>query len=181
MSDEQLNTRKEILELLKDTLGHYATYHNHKENVAWAGVAFFAALAIGAATVMRDRLSDLSCASRAALSLVVVGACAVCSVYVSKQFALRKRAADLVAASIQLRARLTGDPSAPLNLPDWQPPSGGISSGMQSTHVLPKAILLAADSLGGAGQSSRKTLETCAYALLLGIALLLLALIWTVG
>lgn len=190
MADEpkkdSIDSRKEILDLLKDLQAHYGTYHNHKETVGWAGVALFAALMVGVATILaRLPQAGISCDARVGMSLAVVGACLVCTLYVYKQFALRKRAADLLAACVQLRGQIVGSPSTVLTPADWAPPTrtdpGGPFSGMQSTYVLPNAVTASADKLSSAGQTSRRLLENCAYAILFSLSLALLVTIWTVG
>lgn len=77
MADEpkkdSVDSRKEVLDFLKDIQAHYGTYQNHKETVGWAGVALFAGLMVGVATVLRGRLPQaaLSCGARTGISLVV--------------------------------------------------------------------------------------------------------------
>lgn len=177
---DTVDSRKEVLDFLKDLQSHYGTYHNHKENVGWAGVALFVVLMAGVASVLRQYLPPAipSMATRIGMSVVVVGAAIVCWLYVQKQFDLRKRAADLVAACIFLQSRLVSDPSALLKTMDWAPPPQTAAGSMQSSHVLPRAVLQAADELSVVGQTSRGLLERCAFALLLGItASLLLAIV----
>jgi hypothetical protein len=183
LKKDSVDSRKEVLDLLKDLLSHYGTYHNHKENVGWAGVALFAILMAGVATTLRQRVpqTDFSCIARGGISLVVEGACVVCWLYVHKQFALRRRAADLVAACIRLRSQVVSDPNWKLMPSDWAPPTETVASGMQSTHVLPKAVRESADQLASAGQTSRRVLEYCAYAILLGLGASLLIAIWIAG
>jgi hypothetical protein len=176
-----IDSRKEVIDFLKDIQMYYGTYHNHKETVGWAGVALFAGLMLGAATVIREWVTQagISCCTRAGISLAVMSACFVCWLYVHKQFALRKRAADLVAACCQVRSQIISDPSKILNPAEWAPPIQTGRGGMQSTHVLPKAIKAAADQISFVGQTSRIVLETCAYAILFGACAALLAIIWT--
>jgi hypothetical protein len=168
-----------VLDLLKDLQSHYGTYHNHKENVAWAGIALFVVLVAGIANTLRQ--ADLSCVARAGTSLVVIGACVVCWLYVYEQFRLRRRAADLVAACVRLRSDVVSNPAVTVAASDWAPPSQVAAAGMQSMVMLPQAVLNAADNLATAGQSSREWLENCAYALLLGLAVSLLVAIWIAG
>lgn len=136
------DTRKEVLDLLKDLQAHYGTYHNHKENVGWAGVALFAVLMAGIATAVRQRSPqiDFSSIARGGVSLLVIGVWLVCFAYVYKQFDLRKRAADLVAACICLRSQVISNPSKAIELSEWGPPKQAAASGSQSAYVLPQAI-----------------------------------------
>lgn len=135
---EEVSTRKEVLDLLKDLQSHYGTYHNHKENVGWAGVALYAVLIVGIANALRQL--ELSCLVRAGASLIVIGVCVVCWLYVQKQFALRTRAADLVAACIQLRSGVVSNPAATIAASAWAPPVQSVAGGMQSKHVLPQIV-----------------------------------------
>lgn len=173
------DTRREVLDLLKDLQSHYGTYHNHKETVSWAGIALYAFLVVGIANALRE--SHLSCLARVGVSFLVLGACLICWLYVHKQFQLRTRAADLVAACIRLRSDIISAPNDVIRLSDWGPPSQAFLGGMQSTHVLPQAVRSAADELSSAGQSSRQWLERCAYALLVGLTGSLLAFVWAAG
>jgi len=176
---DSVDSRKEVLDLLKDLQSHYGTYHNHKENVAWAGIALYAVLITGIANALRD--AHLPCLARAGISILVLLACLVCGLYVYKQFQLRTRAADVVAACIRLRSTIASAPTSEIHFPDWAPPSQALSGGMQSTQVLPQAVLRAADELSVAGQSSRRWLERCAYSLLIGLAVAVLTFVWVAG
>lgn len=187
MSNDPIRTcvdsRKEVVELLKDLQAQFGAYHNHKESMAWAGVALFAVLMAAVAASIRQSppLSALSFAARVATSLFVAGACSVCWLYVQQQFALRRRAADLFAACIGLRSQVISEPSRPIVPADWAPPLKQTTAPMQSTHVLPQAVRKSADELATAGQTSRALLERCAYAILLGLAASLLLATWSGG
>ena len=174
-----VDSRKEVIDLLKDLQSHYGTYHNHKENVGWAGVALYAVLIVGIANVLRQL--DLSCLARVGASLLVIGVSVVCGLYMAKQFQLRTRAADLVAACIQLRSGVVSTPNIAIVASDWAPPTQSFSGGMQSTHVLPQVVLKVAGEMSSAGQSSRRWLERCAYAIIVGLAISLLIAIWATG
>ncbi len=174
------DSRKEILDFLKDLQNHYGTYHNHKENVGWAGVALFTGLMAAIPTTLRQQPLEANLFfTRAGLSIVVIGTFLVFWFYVNKQFALRSRAADLVAACIRLRSQIVGEPSRLLVPDDWAPPTKSSDGDMQSSHVLPRAIIEAAKELSLSGQTSRILLEGCAYAIMLGLAIALLVAIWT--
>lgn len=182
VTESTIDSRKEILDLLKDLQAHYSTYHNHKETVAWAGVVLFSGLMVGVASLFRDRVSqaEFSCQARAIVSLIVIVAVLVVCLYVYKQFALRKRAADLVAACIRLRSGLVSAPSSPINAADWAALPKP-SSGMQSSDVLPQKVLTTADELSAVGQASRILLEACAYAILVFTSAAIIARLWITG
>jgi hypothetical protein len=132
------------------------------------GVALYAILITGVANALRQ--VDLSCLTRAGIILAVIGACLICCLYVYKQFQLRRVAADYVAACARLRSGIVSDPATPIVVADWAPRTDVAGAGMQSTAVLPQALLKSARELASVGQSSRKWLERCAYALLLGLS-----------
>ena len=46
------DSRREIIDLLKDIQSHYGTYHNHKETSAWAGVVLYAFLLVNVIRVL---------------------------------------------------------------------------------------------------------------------------------
>jgi len=55
MSANQLiDSRKEVIDFLKDLQSYYGAYHHHKENMGWASVGLFAVLMAGLATVTRQ-------------------------------------------------------------------------------------------------------------------------------
>lgn len=184
MSNESRNdTRKEVLDFLKDINTHYGTYHNHKETLAWAAVALFVALIVGfAATLFRlpDQF-EVSCDVRTLFTFVVLIIAGVFWFYLKKQFALRKQAGDYAAACLRLRSVILSNPSTALNLDDWGPPREEPTQQMQSRQVLPRAVIKEADNVSQSGQDFRVSLERCAYGILLVLVLAVLFAIWTAG
>jgi hypothetical protein len=165
------DSRKEVFEFLRAIQSHYAAYHNHKENSAWAGVAFFVAVLAGGATILRDHLSSLRPNERMGLIAVVALLCGVTCFFLREQFRLRKRAADIVAASCRAQTDILSNPSEAIDPLQWQIEQS-IDSEMQSSHFLPRRLNTLATELSAQGQGARKALEACAYLLvtLLSIA-----------
>jgi hypothetical protein len=182
MCDAAIGNRKEILEFLRDIQSHYGTYHNHKETVAWGGVVLFSGLLAGVTALFfgHDAQSMLTCSVRSGFSFAIIAALLICLLYVKKQFDLRKQAGDIVAACIRLRTEMVGNPARQINLEDWVLPMIGNVS-MQSSHVLPRAVKETAEQLAQAGGRSRVVLESCAYAILIGVGVALIVRVWLFG
>ena len=89
----------EILKYLADTRAHYATYHNHKEVSAWAGVVLYVAVMVQIVLVKNDALTNRRPVVLLALILILLTAV---SVYLKTQFYLRREAANYVAALLYL-------------------------------------------------------------------------------
>lgn len=170
------DTRKEVLELLKDLQSHYGTYHNHKENMSWAGVVLYIVLMACVANTIAPL--ELKAFARMTASALVIYVCGICTLYVRCQFQLRARAADLFLACVRLRSALLSTPERAIKPSDWRPASLSSPDGLQSTAVLPLIIFDTASELARVGQRPRRQLERCAYALLLGPAIALLVRFW---
>jgi hypothetical protein len=180
--DQKTNTvdsRKEVLDFLKDLQTHYGTYHNHKETLAWAAVALISGFMISVASQFRDK-AKLCCQEQLIMSIIIIVVFAFCFGYVYIQFALRKRAADIIAACLRLRSLIISDTSKVINPTDWIVKTK-TQSWMQSDHALPNEVLKMADELSTVGQQYRKSLEFCAYGILFITCIVLIARILTAG
>jgi len=170
-------SRKEILEFLRDTQAYFGSYHNHKESSAWAGIVLYCVVLVNLIDAIEPQISSPSFTREKLWITLGVGLGAViCSMYIRGQLALRKRAADVVAACIRLRSEIISDPSTPLDPAEWAPREAG-KGGLQSGSALPKKVIEAADRLAPIGQWPRRMLELCAYVFL---SIISAAMVWKI-
>lgn len=160
-----MNPRDEILKHLNVIQSHYASYHNHKETAAWAGLVLSVLLQWNVAGAVA-KVAALSCELRTAVivaELLVVG---LTWAYLCKQFALRRRGGDIAGACIALASEIIGNPSGQINAKDYLP-TDVHDAEFQSGNVLPATVLRRANELSEGGQGARQTLERLAYGLLI--------------
>lgn len=165
-----------IARYLGDVASQYGAYHQHKETSAWAGVALFVTLIIWLLNTSSKHTS-YSLVIRCGFSTVIVLLLLAFIVYLRQQFRARKRAADIVAACLSLRAEIIGQDSPTINRSDYLPPNRGDTES-QSSHVISKAVLDRADQLAGLGQEARRRLELAAYAIVVIVVGFAIAALW---
>jgi hypothetical protein len=152
--------RQDILKYLGDTRSHYATYHNHKEVSAWAGVVLYV---IFASQIAFARDEVLRNAAVLYVAWMLNGAFFLATlIYLHAQFRLRYDAANCVAALLYLSAEYLAMAELEVNKADWhiKASSGGV---LHTPHVLPVWILQKSREFGEAGRVERRKLEAAAY------------------
>jgi hypothetical protein len=165
----------DIQKYLAETQNHYANYHNHKENIAWAGLVLYVVL-IGFLLDVFRKFATLSCESKAIFSALIAAAGAVICFYLSIQFKLLRRAADFVAACLFLKVQLLRNPGSLVSesfdvLPNKD-------SEMQSKHIIPRCIEDAATRLHDTGKGARLKLQNIGYGLVCAISVFAIIVIW---
>lgn len=173
------NQREETLKLLSDYSSHFASYHNHKETSAWAGVAL-GVVTIGQLLMVSMRATAPGIAVKAALCGAIVMVGALTYAFFNTQLTLRRRAAALLAACLSMRLQMLEDEragGAPLTL---SAPRREIRARhMQTSYFLPEQLTQKADEFEAKGtgignkldQYTRVTVVTVSAAAVLVIVL----------
>lgn len=172
-----MNTKKEdVLRFLSDIRSYYATYHNHKEASAWAGIVLFSALISKIATYFGEEPS-LACGVKTLETISVLGLLTLALLFVFMQFKSRRSAANLAAASLALTAKFVFKKEEEILSSDFAVMSSD-EKDQQAPHVLPKIVLDKAKEVDTLGSGTRKKLEWVGYLVLFGSAVLALVRIW---
>jgi hypothetical protein len=163
------STREEALKFLESLTQFLGAYHNHKEASAWASVGVFV-LAAGQLLQHRISYTTLANSTKLALALLSVVLCGVTILFMHKQFALRRQAAQRAAACFRIRCKLIATPGQSLEPAAFVVPQG---------EFLPQIVLDDVRELGLIGTASVTDLERAAYVLVslmgFGIIIRLLA------
>jgi hypothetical protein len=151
--------REETLELLADYTSHFASYHNHKETSAWAGVAL-GVVTIGQLLMVAARGGATGAPAKAALCAAIVIVGSLTYAFFNTQLALRRRAAALLAACFTLRLQMleaerTGGPVLTLTAPQREVRGRH----MQTSHFLPTELVDAADAFEAKGTGMGEKLD----------------------
>jgi hypothetical protein len=161
--------REESLKFLESLTQFLGAYHNHKEASAWASVGVFV-LAAGQLLQHRISYTLLANSTKFALALLSAVLCGVTLLFMHKQFALRRQAAQRVAACFRVRCKLIATPGQSVEPTAFIVPPG---------EFLPQIVLDDIRELGPIGTASITDMERAAYVLVslmgLGIAIRLLA------
>jgi hypothetical protein len=163
-----IESRQEVLALLRDIRSHYASYHNHKEASAWGGIVLYAVLW----SQLFKVANTSSCGLKIAMTIGILLATGITGYFLKKQFYLIYKGASYVAASFFLESDVTSKPNEELNLGIYSPPSKEQRSRTKSNYVLPTILQEKADELNPYGGAFRSAIEKSGYSLL---ALLLLS------
>ena len=150
--------REEVLKYLNDMRQHYATYHNHKEIMAWAGVALYFVLLAG---LIRAPGLGGSWALKLIGVIAVICIAIVVRNYVSKQFSLKSYAANAVAACAYLYADLVAKVDKTPAAGDFDITPTTDKCG-QSPYVLPKFVQEKLSQFESLGQAPGRTIESSA-------------------
>lgn len=170
------DSREEILKFLGDIQSFYGIYHNHKETSAWAGLVLYVLLLAQLINAV-DRGMTVSCEMKAATTILILVSGIVIWIYLRAQFSARQSGSNLFAASVLLRSQYVSHEKE-VQISDFSPQSSAEEK--QSSHILPRIVLTTADELASKGGKVRKTLECCAYALVVVVGFLALARVWIV-
>jgi hypothetical protein len=148
--------REEALKFLESLTQFLGTYHNHKENSAWASVGLFVIVA-GQILSQKAVSKPLSNDIRLALSTTVTLFMTVTLFFMWKQFSLRRLTTRRIASCFRVRCELISG-ERQLNQGDFLVPP---------KEFLPQIVSDDVRQLGPIGTKSVWSLEIAAYTLVL--------------
>ncbi len=160
---------------LATLLSFYRTYHDHKETMAWAGLALYTIVAVQLPRAMSFIQSD-SLYLKSIVTILFAIVSVVMFLYIRIQFKLRKRSADYMAA-IQ---SYYSNRNWLLNIENSDQSQFEVQRRSKRTdglvhHKLPKYLIDAADETARFPDTTLKNLERCCYSLLWIITFIILA------
>lgn len=151
-------TRSEVLEYLRHMQRHYEVYQNHKETMAWAGVALYYVLLTGSVVAASHCVSKLAAFTVLAIATLVVAH------YVRTQSFLKRRAARADAACSSLYRELVANE---LCIADMDFSNTPLDEWGTSPYFLPKCVQLTMAEFDKRGQYPARAIEYSAIALIL--------------
>jgi hypothetical protein len=154
-------TREECLKFLESLTQFLGAYHNHKETSAWASVGVFV-LTAGQLLQHRSSSGMLGYNYKSMLASIVLLLCGVTILFMRTQFALRRQAAQRIAACFRVRCTIIADPGRQIDAATFAFPQN---------EFLPQIVLDEMRQLGRVGTTSITSLESAAYTLVLLIGL----------
>lgn len=165
-----------LVNYYENTRQYYGTYHNHKEDSAWAGLALhvlFCGLIIRA-----DIPANLELASGIGLTFAVLMIALLVFRYIQNQLEMKDLAGAYAAAAFYLLVEILRKKEAELNLNDYLTIKESPDTRAQSTHVLPACLLRKARILDTRGRWFQDRTRSTIYALLVLSTVSVIGLKW---
>jgi len=160
----------------ENTRQYYATYHNHKEICAWAGLVIFV---VFCGVVLQARILEKpNVLISSLLTLIVLVAAMLAFLYIRNQVEMKDRGGALTAAATFLLAEILQRNESELSLRDYLAVEESRDTKAQSSRVLPSVLLKRADILNTRGRRFQDRTRAMIYGILMLASISAVGFLW---
>ena len=168
--------KKDLLDVYGKMAQHWASYHNHKEVSAWAGLAlYFMFILVFLAADLPTNGRILAASGMTVAILIVLWPV---TIYIKNQLELKDKGGALDGAAWKLLAEIARIPENVLIADTYLEVTDSDDPMAQSSHTHPKRLVDEADIINSRGRGHQDVTRRMIYCLLLISTLCSIGLIW---
>lgn len=168
--------KKDLIVYYADTSKYYATYHNHKEICAWAGLVLYV-LFLGLVT-RADIPPEHKLITTRAVTAPVLLVTLLVFFYIRNQLEMKDLGGALSGAAGRLLLEIIRTEESKLKLDDYLSVGGSPDTNAQSSYVLPKRLRDLANELNKGGRGFQDRTRSMIYGLLALSTVTIIGLKW---